>query len=128
MSQPVQPVQFPSFVNETPAQEPLIPVKNNSNGKKILSLLALVAVVVIAGIGYFYYSKTPKTYNATVYNQPSIAPSVSPSPSVYQSNPKDISTQAITNDTQETNQNLSNLDSSLNSVDQSLNDQQTNLQ
>ena len=107
--------------------QPSLP-KENDSGKKILLLLGFLGIVILLGIGYIFYSKTPKTYNATVYNQPTTVTSVSPSPSVYQSNPKDTSDQAINQDTNATSTDLNSLDSSLSSVDQSLNDQQTNLQ
>jgi len=106
--------------------QPSLPQEDDSR-KKVLLLLGFLGVLILLGIGYIFYSKTPKTYNATVYNQPASSV-ITPTPSVYQSNPKDTSNQAINQDTQATSQSLNSLDASLNSVDQSLNDQQTNLQ
>ena len=125
------PVQTQPVV-ETPAPQPQVfsPTPNKSKTKIILLAAALIIIVVIAGIGYFYYSKTPKTYNATVYNgnQPtvSVTPSVSPTP--YQANPNDISNQGLNQDSAAINQSMNSINSGMNNVDQSFNDQQTNLQ
>jgi hypothetical protein len=109
-----------------PPQSYPSPQKDNST-KKVLLLLGFLAAVALLGVGYIFYSKTPKVYNATVYSQPTTSV-ITPAPSVYQSNPKDTSNQALNQDTQASSQDLNNLDSSLNSVDQGLSDQQTNLQ
>lgn len=126
---------------ETPQSQSVSPVSpllqtqpnKSSFGKTLAMLVALgILVIVLLVSGYFIFlNKSQKvTYNAQVYNQPTIMPTATPipSPSVYQVNTKDTSDKAIIQDTAATDQNLNNINSALNSVDQSFNDQQTNLQ
>ncbi len=134
-----QPVQAQAPVNpilQQPPVQPVFssPVQNSVSsapkggmGKRILLLVVIVLLLLsIVGGGYYLFLNSNKSKNANVYIQPTTA--VTPTPQAYQSNPKDTSDQAITNDSAAANQSLNNIDSSLNSVDQGLNDQQTNLQ
>jgi hypothetical protein len=96
----------------------------------LVSISIIAIVLVIFGYTLFLHNAKKPTYNAQVYNQPTIVvtPTVSPVPSIYQVNTKDASDNAINQDAQVAGQNLNNIDSALNNVDQSFNDQQTNLQ
>ncbi len=146
--QPVQPVQplAPAIPQQaqTPVNNmPVTPSTTQQNysvsqsehhtGKSFLKVLFLLifiigatAAIVVAGYKYMGVNSN-SIQNANVYAEPT-KPPVTPTPSVYTSNPNDTSNSAIDKDTQVTNNGLSNLNSSLNAVDQSLSDQQTNLQ
>lgn len=121
----------PQVVNPQTVVQPsqVSPAPSNNSKKKMLWILAAVLIlVVLLGGGYFYYISfnQQKTYNATLYNEPSTQ--YTPTPTQYQSDPKDTSDTGIDKDSQVANQNINFLDSDLKNVDQSLNDQQTNLQ
>lgn len=109
-----------------------LPEKSNLGRNLIVAISAILIVFVLIGSGYMlFFSNTKKAaYTAQVYNQPTaaVAPSLTPTPSVYLINVKDTSDNAINQDAQSTDQNLNSLDTDLNNVDQSFNDQQTNLQ
>ena len=107
---------------------PTTPQPKTGMGRILAVIISLIIIVTVAGVSaYFLFAnKTPKTYNAQVYNQPTTT--VSPSPTVYQINQKDTSDSAINQDTQAANSDLNNLNGDLNNVNQSFNDQQTNLQ
>ena len=107
--------------------------KSNLGRNLVMIISAVLIVVVITATGYLLILGNAKktAYNKVQsYIQPTVAisPKTSPTPSVYQVNPKDTSNAAINSDTTIANQNLNNLDTDLNNVDQSFNDQQTNLQ
>ena len=109
------------------------PKKSNLGRNLVMIISAVLIVVILAATGYLIFlGNAQKTANNKVqgYVGPTIpaGPTVTPTPSVYQINPKDTSDSAINSDTTVANQNLNSLDSNLNSVDQSFNDQQTNLQ
>jgi hypothetical protein len=108
------------------------PVKSNMGRNLIVAVSAILIIIILIGTGYMLFLGNVKkaTYTAQVYTQPTVAaqPTVTPTPSAYQVNPKDTSDTAINQDTQVVNQSLNNLDTDLNNVDQSFNDQQTNLQ
>lgn len=97
-------------------------------GRTLAVVISLIIIVIVLGISTYllFANKTPKTYNAQVYNTPTPIMQNNVTPTM--SNPKDTSNNAITQDTQAVNQELNNLNSDLNNVDQSFNDQQTNLQ
>lgn len=122
----------PVIVPQTNPTPQVPPTKPNLGRNLVMIISAVLIVVVLAATGYllFFGSAKKTTNKVQVYNQPAVPanPIATPTPSVYQINPKDTSDNAITNDTTAVNQNLNNLDSSLNNVDQSFNDQQTNLQ
>jgi flagellar basal body-associated protein FliL len=124
VSQPVQPVQAPI------SQAPLEP-KSNSAQKYLLIIFGVILIMVIAVGGLLYFVLNKKTssvvHNAQVYNVPTTAVPT-PQLTIYQVNAKDVSNQAIDQDTQNAGQNIDSLNSDLNNVDQSFNDQQTNLQ
>jgi flagellar basal body-associated protein FliL len=107
--------------------------KSNFGRNLVMIISAVLIVVVIAATGYLLVlgnAKKTAYNNVQSYIQPtlSVSPKASPTPSVYQINPKDTTDSAINNDTTVANQNLDSLDTDLNNVDQSFNDQQTNLQ
>jgi hypothetical protein len=107
--------------------------KSNLGRNLVMIISAVLIVVVIAATGYLLILGSAKkaSYNRVQgYIQPTItiSPKTSPTPSVYQVNPKDTTNAAINGDTTIANQNLNSLDTDLNNVDQSFSDQQTNLQ
>jgi hypothetical protein len=123
----------PVITSQTNPVLPTTPVKSNLGRNLVMIISAVLIVVILAATGYLIFlSKTQKTaYNKVQgYVGPTIpaVATITPTPSVYQINPKDTSDSAINSDTTVANQNLGNLDSDLNNVDQSFNDQQTNLQ
>jgi len=144
ISQPVQPIsqvnQPQAQTNQVPVSQPVQP-QNYSlsqgeyhSGKSFVKILMVLILIVAATAGLVYAGsifmgsgKTTTIKNANVFVEPT-KPAASPTPSVYQSNPIDTTDNAINQDSQITNTNLTNLDSDLNNVDQSLKDQQTNLQ
>lgn len=95
-------------------------------------ILAVLIIIILLVTGYMLLMGNAKknTNTAQVYPQPTVKvkPIATPTPSVYQINPKDTSDNAIDQDTQVSSQSLNSLDTDLNNVDQSFNDQQTNLQ
>jgi len=112
---------------------PQSPQKKSNAGRNLIMILSAVLIVVIlVATGYLIFlgSTRKTTYNAQVYNQPTVSakPTATPQQTSYQSNPKDTSDQAIDQDSQAANKKLTNLDTDLSNVDQSLNDQATNLQ
>ncbi len=113
-------------------QTQIPPTKSNLGRNLVMIISAVLIVVVLLATGYLLFLGSAKkpANKIQVYVQPTVTakPTATPTPSVYQINPKDTSDSAINSDTTAVNQNLNSLDSNLNSVDQSFNDQQTNLQ
>lgn len=125
---PVEPVLDPN------PPSPVPPVNSGNKFNKIVfSILILVLLlVVISGALYLYFMQGKKTYNATVYNQPTPIVKAqiksTPTPPEAQINPNDTSNQALNQDSQTLDQNITNASSDLNNVDQGFSDQQANLQ
>jgi hypothetical protein len=122
------------IIQQYNSQLPQMNQPKSSLGRNLVMIISAVLIVVIlVTTGYLVFVGNAKkvAYNKVQsYIQPtiSVSPSATPTPSVYQINPKDTSDSAINSDTTVANQNLNSLDTDLNNVDQSFNDQQTNLQ
>jgi hypothetical protein len=138
--QPLQQVSQPTPITVTQPVQPQNYSTSQSEhhtGKSFIKILILLIVIVgitagIVFVGYKFMGAntttvSPNPQNANVYNEPTKTV-VSPTPSVYQSNPTDTSDSAINQDSQISGNNISNLNSSINDIDQSLTDKQTNLQ
>ena len=124
---PIQTVAPQTTIGPLP---PTSQPKSKMGRNVILLVLGILIIIILAATGYMMFLGNKKTYTAQVYNQPTIKlqPTATPTPSIYQVNPKDSSNSAIDKDNQAADQSLNTLDTDLNNVDQSFNDQETNLQ
>ena len=114
-----------------PPQAPPAPQVKKSIRKNIVIAFVLILIVVSAvGVLYFYFSKSPKTYNATMYTPPkTVKASPSPTPTTEPLiNKNDNSNRALDSDSSLINKDINTASSDLNGVNQSFSDQQTNLQ
>ena len=130
-SQAVTPEPQVSNINYSPLPPQTPSVKTHEGMEKnIIVVFALLLITLVAaGVLYFYFLKTPKTYNATVYVAPKTAQVIpSPTPTVTQINKNDNSDNALNSDSNVINGDINNANSDLNGVNQSFSDQQTNLQ
>src|ERR1035437_515699 len=92
------------------------PKKSNMGRNLVMIISAILIVIIWAATGYLIFlGNAQKTVNNKIegYVGPTIpaGPTATPTPSVYQINPKDTSDSAITSDTTAVNHNLNSLDS-----------------
>lgn len=130
---PVEPQVSNINYSPMPPQTPPANQIKKGMGKSVILIVVFVVLIILAvsTIVYFYFLKTPKTYNAAVYIPPKTtvtAPSPSPTPTGTDINKNDSSDNALNSDSSIIDSDVNSASSDLDGVSQSFNDQQTNLQ
>lgn len=118
-------------VSPMPPQTPPVSEVKKGMGKSVILILFFVLLIgaVIAGIIYFYFAKSPSTYNASVYTPPKVEVlSPTPTPTGTEINKNDNSNKALDSDSTIIDNSINSASSDLDGVSESFNDQQTNLQ